>query len=908
MPTSETLNLITTINELQKLDFSQLNKLLEQMRVALKTVHEVMCLAELSEIIGLLRCLISSDRLDVLEAKLQLFDCYDIDKKNNNIARSLAIVRDPVSNELVLHILTNSKYYIPNENITSRYPRDSPLVRLGKGSFKNVKVCLRLEFKSGVFVVNPAARATVNIYNFGKLHRLGNPPNIPSLINTLSSSMSIADTLRALYACGLINHDLCDVLFGIYEEVRISKSLRDLPGVEQLAIGVPFLKQKRNGEYCLLTHVFSEKADGNLYEIKVPDTDLDSVIGQMLDITAQLHERGILHRDIKGANILRVMHNNSIKIKFIDFGASIDLNYLKKNTLQLLRQLRFNIDGFDGLVDGQLLIISDVLYALARLNHMIIPEEGNVYSQPTLKGINDRLAKYIEQSPNIAYMHLHATFGFDAPEVFADIHSLYQDDEKNYPSLGRDIYNKLSANARRYISNRVDHKQDVWALGISILYLYTRTLPKLSSKSKIAFIEANALLREMLHPDPNLRCDMIDALKNYRSKPILVFPELSAIALLAQGYESKISQYNISLERISNEFHRVNKIFSDVRLCLQLISNRPQDAVMQEIIHSLEMLNNEDVSKNNLAVKTMLLISMLRSLCYQRPIFYNKFGKEGFSAIVLLILEAGIEIPAFDLLCIVHIIMKDGLSTRLIDAAALLIDRCCPIIDSALTIRGVNIWDVPLESIHNIGGPKCAALSRYIETVIVAKPFGFIDFIASIQPKLFPQYAAIFIMDQRLHIALKSVTGANMFEHLAASHEKSGLCSSSDCFLKALEYKVTFEMQHDSNSNFTSYSQLAEAIIGSLTKDRVINNIYYYLLVLKYFAPHLYVINTFAERFKDAISDLRLQSANYDPIVQVLKERAAGSISSQQIGFKNYAKELLTNINPPRSLMSRHTM
>lgn len=58
----------------------------------------------------------------------------------------------------------------------------------------------------------------------------------------------------------------------------------------------------------------------NLDKVKIPDNDVAHIMRSIMKAVTYIHERGIIHRDLKTANILLEDVNDLSSIKIIDFG------------------------------------------------------------------------------------------------------------------------------------------------------------------------------------------------------------------------------------------------------------------------------------------------------------------------------------------------------------------------------------------------------------------------------------------------------------------------------------------------------------------------------------------------------------------------------------------------------------
>lgn len=62
-----------------------------------------------------------------------------------------------------------------------------------------------------------------------------------------------------------------------------------------------------------------------------PEPLIGICISQVLLGLQYLHDQGVLHRDIKGANILITKHNEISQIKLADFGVAVKISDASEN-------------------------------------------------------------------------------------------------------------------------------------------------------------------------------------------------------------------------------------------------------------------------------------------------------------------------------------------------------------------------------------------------------------------------------------------------------------------------------------------------------------------------------------------------------------------------------------------------
>jgi serine/threonine protein kinase len=892
MPGLELQYFLATINELENSNDNKLSNLLKQMQQVLQTPHEVISMLELKTIINFLVNFRDQGEIAALPSRLREFDCFDIDKNTHGLARSLSIVRDLGNNEAILIMLTDRKYYLQNQLVPAKYAADNPLIILGAGADKSVKICLSIVFSCGNFHVDAVAKNSVEICNF--VLENPDPKEHAQLSAALSAARSPQQTWRTLYKWQQLYPEICNDLLRLNEEVRISKALEGIAGIEQLAMGVPFLKSQKNGDLRLLVHVFSKKADGSLKKIQISKENLRYVIAQLLYGLAQLHERKIVHRDIKSDNILISINSDNPDIQFIDFGRTVDLNKLRCDTLRLLHRLGFAPQNAYGYVEGFLLDNISVSSALLFL------EQNNIHPVAvsntlalTLANINRRLARYAD-SIEIEFLRPYATLGYDAPEVFATIGDTWFKSFEDYQSLGKSVSNSLSDKAKKYINTHVSTKQDVWALGICIVFLVLRQIPDLRKAEHIAIIEGNELLSSMLHPDPLLRCSAQQAAEIYFKNPILIMPHSGEQQVYLENYINKIKQYNQRLEDLEFEFDYLS---SQINCLIENIQIRLNSCEVKSVALYLQQLIMRAFKLPPLQ-KYIILIRALKRLLPMCGLLYRECDANPIDAVLLRILNSDIDLNHLDLAYITHKIISDGLSCCLIDALAPRFSLVISYMDLLLPYEGKYIWDVPFVSIGNIGDCKIAALARYIEKIVALRPDEFIKSFMSIKPDLFVESVAFFILDIRLSNALESATGKNMLMLIETSPKHLAYFANNDTLSKAIQYKQSLESQHGKTNAFISDYDLANMIMKPI-KESNTYNAKYYLFILRCIAPHLMHLNDFALNFKAAVLDSTLRddkSPDFQSLVQFLRESIPHLDEDSHNMLKTYSKDLLSDL------------
>ncbi len=885
-------NLITTITKLECLSHIQVGELLEKMRFALGTKHAVMSLNDFNTIIGFLSNFIKTGMVGILTPRLLEFDCYDLEKTINNIPRSLAIVQEHASNEAVLYILTDRKHYIftQTKNGDDKYHADDPLSKLGNGSNKSVKVCITIQFKDGKFIVGTAAKATVRLCELSLGSVDDKYYNPEPLRVALQDAISIQNTLGILSECEPFYNELCNNFIATCEEVRLSKSLCGKAGIQPLSLGVPFIKTNKKGEQWALMHVFNKKFDGSLSKIIIPNEKLMSVVEQMLHGLLDIHKREVLHRDIKVDNILASIVDDKPQISFIDFGSSIDFKKLKSDTLSLLFLLGFDTSNADGLIEGRWLDRTGLNYALFLLEtEQISTPNQRDNTAPTLLLIKNKLIEYVNWG-QVKFMRLYATLGFDSPEVFADVGRLYYEGLDNYRSLGRAIYNSLSVKAKDKINTQVDHKHDVWALGITIVCLFLDEIPDLHCTETIAFIEANALLRDMLHPNPIYRVNAEQALTIYNISPTLFIPEIKTHAELCGNYENKITCYNDYLESEAFEF---SAVYTAIKNHIGSINKVQSAKELNFIIDDLTHLFVRRMSDLEQIQKSYLGTLLLKELMTEIDVIYRVNDAAYLDKLILLILNSDVDINSDDLVHITHTIIANNLSIDLVDAVAIRIIAVKPPMDPALNLCGKNIWDASLGFMQNLGGHKINAFVRYIEKVVAVQPYKFMASIMQTSHKILEKNVTLLLLDNRLRNTLNIATNETVLEYLASSSVLSKSLVNNNFLVDALKTKRSWETQHENNHDIISDKDLSTIILSSLNQYKHLCNVPYYTMILYCFVPHLINVNSFCDGLKDVIDNLTKEKADLKPIIDHLNKMLSELPESDgHIKVKNYFKQL----------------
>lgn len=596
--------MFNTIKELSKLDSEdKLNSLLLQMKVSLGSPDIPMSYYQLKTIIDYLNeCLsdniILSDLSESLSKKVfsQLQAGIIIDKNISNLARTIALVFEPNNQVFELVILTGRKFY--NEllpAINTKYKDNEFNHVIGSGSYKVVKKAIKIKFENNKFVVELIACAKEKIARFNFINRAGTENYKEKVFLDFNNELLKADTksqiLNILSDVQENSEDSSDSLIVpfLYAAAQIKVIEKMLGSYNFLPLGLtkPCIKKNRYGEYNLKIHffdniskfgslrhvindVFSSSAPGCPYMLKGYKEKVDYWINIAAKTISQMHEKNVLHYDIKPENILL---DDNWNPRFIDYGFSIDVTEIKTNTKKLLSMLGYLNPG-DGYLEGYLLDQVSLDAALALVGHDLDHNGVGIHrynNTPSFDDVNKHLKKY---NWELEEFYLVATFQFASPEVFFESkEKYYSDDCLKYQCLGGSVVKMLSDKACKEISTDIDSRHDSWAFGLTVLSLFI-SLDSKNLDYQMAIIASNPVLDAVLHPDIDYRATIDEFRVLRRQYPKIISPNIEDVEFWKVSYEKKIRNLNNKLEDMSN-------LRQDIK---NLIAKLDDDQFLKELI------------------------------------------------------------------------------------------------------------------------------------------------------------------------------------------------------------------------------------------------------------------------------------------------------------------------------------
>lgn len=604
--------LIRTIQELAKLDTAQKRSpLLIQMQNALQTPYIPMSDLELDRNIQFLDRMIARESFGDLLAPNQKPNNLIFIHRKHFPNRTINIIFEVATNSFELYFLTNRKYFNYNVGATKKCNSAEDVITLGPGASKVGKKCISVRFYEDRFIVTAKARLSVTI---GKMPIQNIPVRENSTLEqTLKyyndqllhavSQVKIYNIIMELYSNNVSKKFISQMV-----EEYISEKVARIDGIKTLYTGKPFIKQKDN-DCLLITHVFDNLAQYNDLQILRGDIKaeigmdvlklnnslngvsivFENIVNQAISAVDKMHKAGVINNDIKPPNILLI---DKWTIRFTDYGAALDVRYVKKNTKRLLGDLGYLSTG-NGYIDGHLLNMTDLSNAMF---HIKILSKGREFSFvkpennmliPDLRSLNDHLQKNFNIW--VDKFHLVATFTCASPEVYWHSKDIYFNiDAKNHTSLGCNVVvRRLSDASLKELYDEQSYKHDIWALGVSFLIMLDSTILSGYFENALSLVMYNPMLKIMLHPDMDQRGNIDDVIRARSECPIIKIPPVEQRVSLYKEYISLVYELNEKLNTISELRAKI------LQLCSKIKSNK-------ELLKDSNNTNLliDDVSKN----------------------------------------------------------------------------------------------------------------------------------------------------------------------------------------------------------------------------------------------------------------------------------------------------------------------
>lgn len=545
-------SLIATIEYLESLETEdQRAGLLLEMQAALEDSNMLMNDEQLLHIIKYLVTLKNSGWLAERLLNLNGINSIDLPACETSLAFSLALVGNPKSEEFDLCFLNNKKYYDATISKIAKYPRDDTKRRLGKGGYKVVNSCLMLRMHDNIIKVSVGVRASVSL---GKISEQCDATKLAQLNASLKKAKTIDDVLASFKIIATAIEDKVFLeIIRCYQEMKFTIILNDSSNVDRLRIGIPFVKKGKDDKNNIKVHIFDTlAAHKDLYSMIEDDAmfDLDiieSITDQFIAGLANIHSKGILHRDFKPDNLLLDGDINSPRLKIIDWGLAVNVYKVRMQTKELVNLLGFSRNGY-GYVDGRLLdnlTLEYILHLMLRAKAHLKPIHNH---ELTLDTLNIEIQKKLPGAPKLEYLATIGTLKYIPPEIFDSIKdTYYANDNDATDTLASEIVEMVDYTAFLEEPPLTHETHDIWAAGITIVEYCLMEPPLLSKPNTIAFIESNELLQKMLHPNPRLRCTSKELLYLRKARGRFVFPKEEEVEKLVEQYMQKIEDYDLEL-------------------------------------------------------------------------------------------------------------------------------------------------------------------------------------------------------------------------------------------------------------------------------------------------------------------------------------------------------------------------
>lgn len=835
--------MFNTIKELAKLDSKDArHKLLQQMQTALDLKDLPMNDDEIRQTIEYLNNLMQSDLSKLLNKKQ--FSGVLLDKKLSHLNVTMAIVFDPETQLFDLMFLIGSKFYnLPDDII------------LGVGGSKIVKKVLRLRFTSNEFIVDIRACAKEKIARFSIRAKYPESNiNIDVVNKNIVEAETIDEILKILYELETKiyknNGSLTRKFIHTMRQIEIFKKLDGISNLSSLAFIRPYIKPKRTDRYHFKMHFFDKVAKfGNLnqltpeliMELNLPvlgkelhpevNSNFETLINVLAFAIQQMHQRGVIHYDLKTLNILL---DDKWLPRIIDYGCSIDVAETRENTKKLLLMLGYSNPG-DGYIDGNLLDPSALNTAIKSLlilggNNKIVPYNHRV--TPTLAYLNVHLNK-ISEYILVDKFKLISAFYMASPEVFVSSEKIYYSDANiiNCECLGKKIVYMLSETARKEISKNVDFKHDSWAFGVTILNILTaKDLRDLAFE--IAMIENNVVLAALLHPDIEYRATIAEFNELRKKHPIIQAVNPNNVESLVCSYEQKIIALNFKLESIVGWRQKINLLVEELRL-MDLTNQNYLDKFPEKIDTYIMACKAFSSVKRSQLLLPLIFEMINKFSMLNQPWLRSELGRQIDGLIVLVLND--LNLSALEKL--LHKSMVSGVDFKSID---LLIDRLKNIPDwrnYSLWHYNVSIWDACLSDSEITLYFKRLYLSIYIQRLGLEPRAAFKEIINT-DTKNISDCIAVLIMDGFLTHSF--VIDYDVFKFIA---EEPDCCMMVNEKIAGIMSKVEIMrgmIEGDLLEVFgiRSSDQILNSCLNSLSYANRYNNQHYIILLLREFGPY----------------------------------------------------------------------
>jgi serine/threonine protein kinase len=599
-------------------------------------------------------------------------------KNKTKLARSFVLSN--TNNRGKLNILTNRKYYDDLSGKVRKYEEKNKRVVLGHGACKLSKVCISITLdEKGQLLVNNAVRLRNNLHKFMfevDAHKVNKINNKLYLATTMQEIIDVLHEAELIFGKSVMGYYLSAV-----NEFKNSQLFDKVKNITPVEISNPMFK-KIKGRLSLITYFFDYDVAFNSLRPEAPywpPSDLNTFcpiaidkrysylkdlqkkqikssynkeqipslfkhwITQLLEAVSKLHEKGVLHCDIKAVNtLISEEPNEELYVRLTDFGASINVPLVLEDTKKLLSLLGYKNVG-DGYVVGTLLkyqLVSELLIRLNKSPDLVKAfQKLSAPQEPlTLDMLTQRVKQIIPTFSSLKLEETLTTGSHACPEVYYFHRSLYSADLAEHLMLGGSIALMISKDHLSF-KYQINPKYDVWATGVTVFEVLFGRYPMLNAYD-LAIIIANPFLLGMLHPDFDSRFDIEQALKTWnehKDQRIIIPYDKKHIAYLSSKYMELIDALKEKLrkESIVKDLDKKMQDISELCNNINCIINYDQNTidlpwVRQSFKNLNEILNNVLTLEPNIINEDIFVHPGL-------PIhFLSEFAKDNSSKFIKL--------------------------------------------------------------------------------------------------------------------------------------------------------------------------------------------------------------------------------------------------------------------------------
>ena len=418
------------------------------------------------------------------------------------------------------------------------------LKQIGKGSFSNVFLCSEKKFKESKYILEYFIIKKININELIKKYKQRNDIKNDRKSNVVVKTETQIDKEREYYY-----NKLEEMIEG---EIEILSELNHLNIIQFYGYtkkrGIYYLRM----EYC---------NGGDVYEYLKKEKDAETerncfggfsnnfmqeFIRQTSNGLKYLHDKNIIHRDIKLHNILMHKTENGIQFKISDFGFSCyDLSETPLTKMSLDGKVPLTKMSLDGKVP----LTKMSLDGKVPLTKMSL--DGKVSKE--LETLNQKTKFDLSKK----YFKLSGTPYYMAPEIILNM--------------------KKMENITSYKKNKIsdlyfyDKRIDIWSLGICIYELIFNLLPfsNIDNIKELERFYSMSIIQEMMNKKINKKIYL-----NKNIKKLL-------LGMLQISIKDRYNINDVILDS-NNELYIKEKIYSEIKYIKDIIDIKENNYKLNE--------------------------------------------------------------------------------------------------------------------------------------------------------------------------------------------------------------------------------------------------------------------------------------------------------------------------------------